>query len=238
MEQTSGGRKNSLLLFLLLVLFPGPLIGLILILLSRDDGFSGQAYLSAGVMYGAIAFFWLMKLRKQRKGIAMILVRMLALAVFIWSMILLSVSGHSGEMERMRIIRQLQPGSIIRIDVCADKRTTDELTRISDKAILDAFADASKDAQIYRPNHPYYTWTRYLVVQTTDERAYELECHLESGKPDVAICYFVHKSGWGMTTYFGTFSSKGLRRWFEEYLHAPGNRAFRDPLNNPDSESE
>ncbi|MBN2307769.1 MAG: hypothetical protein JXR94_02290 [Candidatus Hydrogenedentes bacterium] len=128
--------------------------------------------------------------------------------------------GLQDEMRRLEDIAQMRAESIRRIDVF-DRYGREKIVSVTDPESIHAFVEGIADAVGHSPNHPGYTHTWYVVVDGAAHREFEL--HLTPKLPESVAGDIVVKLG-DLTSYFGTFQSKGLRPWVEEHLHAASTR--------------
>ncbi len=118
------------------------------------------------------------------------------------------------EMQNLATISQFDQASIRRIEVFDGDGKT-EVLRITDPSIIADFARSISDAIGHSPNHPQYSHSWY--VRASGSALHEFELHLDPEFPDSVIGYFVVKSG-NSTSSYGSFKSRGLRRWVEAHL--------------------
>lgn len=124
-----------------------------------------------------------------------------------------------GEMQRLRAIKALDASKISSVSVF-DRYGESRIAEFSSPSTIREFALSCRDAEGYSPNHPHYVASWYIVIAGTDPS--EIECHYEAGRGQMVVGYFVAKSG-TTTRYYGTFSSRNLRKWFEKHLRESAN---------------
>ena len=113
-------------------------------------------------------------------------------------------------------LQSLAEGSVQAIAIY-DRYGRKELKRITERVALDDFVGRLADGEDYRPNHPAYFASWYVVVERKKGAQIELECHYENQWRDKVVCYRVIKEG-NTTHYYGTFISAQLRPWFEQHV--------------------
>ncbi len=118
------------------------------------------------------------------------------------------VAGHE-KLERML---QFPPGSVTSIRVYQEYGQS-LIKEITDREALDGFIPACQDAAEYRPNHPHYTDSWYLVIEA--DETFEFMAHYQPARPGQVVLYLTDQYAPMSFRFSGTFISTSLRPWFE-----------------------
>ncbi len=139
--------------------------------------------------------------------------RLLAIGVVVFG-VLAMLPMMIDQTRRLAELKEFDEVTVNEIEVFDDD-SLKRIETINDPEVLSAFASAITDAEGYAPNHPSYSRSWHIVVNA--RKRYQFDLHFDPECPDVAIGYWVSRSPAGSHN-FGSFSSRGLRKWAEENL--------------------
>jgi hypothetical protein len=199
------------------------------------DWSSELGVLAAGALVGLL---WHIATAHRRRGtrIGHLLSAFLG-AVIACAVVTALLSSLIVELRYVAVLRTLTSDSVNRITVFS-KYGDEELFASQDEAVVRNFLNACRDMKpgfLIDFRESQRCW--YLVLDGRPRM--ELECHYHGRWPDRVVGFFVLHRGSSRETgvsisYYGEFSCRGLRRWFEDCVepidiaHHNGTLASRD----------
>ena len=174
----------------------------------------GVIGLIVGFIFGTVIFIY----KKGKPSLHLMLtIAYQGIGAFFFMLILIFVviPHFEGEAKRIKLMRRLTTMNLDKIEVYS-RDGAKKLKTITNKEILNDFAETSKDTRGYAPNHPKYSRSWYLRIYAGNNLI-EIDCHIMPKDNSTVYGRFVHRDHRYMRS-FGSFSSKNLRKWFEEYI--------------------